>query len=190
MSWKQALIEIESHQFDDNLSVVSGTRAFYRAAANEPAVTELYTNMLQFGNAREEVFGRIHDLTKLEIDRRFENPKDTSLAILLWLTNFAAPEFVEIMADLVDRAPNCWYAKKLAHRILVHIPTETDNISIETSQGAETSSKGSSIDISLRINAFSSVASRVGPVIGLSAASSADRPSATHTELIDSGSAN
>ena len=122
MTWEQALTEIESHQFDANLSVVSGMRAFYRAAANEPACMELYSNMLASGDAREEVLGHILDMSQLEVDKRFENPNDTPLAILLWLTGYAAPDFVELAADVVDRAPQCWYAKKLARRILVPPP--------------------------------------------------------------------
>lgn len=128
MSWEQALTEIESHRFDDNLSVVSGMRAFYRAAANEPACMELYSTMLVSGDAREEVLGHIVDMSQLEVDKRFENPNDTSLAILLWLTGYAAPDFVGLAADVVDRAPQCWYAKKLARRILVPPPVASGDI--------------------------------------------------------------
>lgn len=185
MNWESALTEIESHEFDANLSVVSGVRAFYRAAANEPACVDLYSNMLASGEAREEVLGHILDLSQLEVDRRFENPKDTSLAILLWLTNFAAPELVEIAADLVDRAPNCWYAKKLAHRILVHSPTETDNLWVGAPPAHKTSSGGSSGDVFLRINAFSSVPGRIGPGVGILMTPSTGIPSTTYTDRID-----
>ena len=92
---------------------------------------ELYRNMINSGEVREEALGRIHDLSSLEIDRRFENPHDTSLAILLWLTHFSAPDYVGIAADLVDRAPQCWYAKKLARRILVPPPISTGNSWVE-----------------------------------------------------------
>ena len=102
-------------------------RAFFAAAAKEPAALTLYGTMRTSGEAREEVVGRIHDLSQLEVDRRYENPNDTALAILLWLTNFAAPEFVQMAADLVDRAPQCWYAKKLARRILMPAPVATGN---------------------------------------------------------------
>jgi hypothetical protein len=127
MNWTQALKEIESPEFDVTLNVVSNMRAFFAAAAKEPAALTLYGTMRTSGEAREEVLGRIHDLSQLEVDRRYENPNDTALAILLWVTNFAAPEFVQMAADLVDRAPQCWYAKKLARRILVPPLVATGN---------------------------------------------------------------
>jgi len=119
MNWQEALSEIESYEFNARLNVVSSMPAFFRAATNEPAVLELYSCMPESGDVREEALGRIHDLSRLEVDRRYENPNDTPLAILLWLTWFAAPDYADIAADLVDRAPQCWYAKKLARRILV-----------------------------------------------------------------------
>ena len=119
MNWEEALSEIESYEFNARLNVVSSMPAFFRAAAQEPAVLELYGRMPESGDVREEALGRIHDLSRLEVDRRYENPNDTPLAILLWLTWFAAPDYAGIAADLVDRAPQCWYAKKLARRILI-----------------------------------------------------------------------
>lgn len=127
MNWIQAIKEIESPEFDVTLNVVSSMRAFFAAAAKEPAALTLYDTMRTSGEAREDVLGRIHDLSQLEVDRRYENPNDTALAILLWVTNFAAPEFVQMAADLVDRAPQCWYAKKLARRILMPPPVATGN---------------------------------------------------------------
>jgi len=84
--------------------------------------------MLTSGEAHEEVLGRIHGLSRLAVDRRYENPNDTALAVLLWLTMFAAPDYVQIVADVVDRAPQCWYAKKLANRILTPPPVASANV--------------------------------------------------------------
>ena len=122
MSWQHALSEIESHEFDANLNVVSSMRAFFSAASKEPAVVELYGHVLESGDISEEVLGRIFDLARLAVDPRYENPKDTPLAILLWLTYFAAPDYAQMAASYVDHAPQCWYAKKLARRILMPPP--------------------------------------------------------------------
>ena len=127
MNWQEDLLHIQSYEFDANLNIVSSMGAFFRAAAQEPTVRSLYTRMLQSGDAREEALGRIHDLSMLEVDRRYESPHDTPLAILLWLMQFAAPDLIALAADLVDRAPQCWYAKKLARRILVPPPVGTAN---------------------------------------------------------------
>lgn len=127
MTWEQALSEIESYELASNLNVVSSMRSFFGVVAKEPVVLELYRYMCELGDAREGVLGRIHDLSDRPVDRRYENPHDTPLAILLWLTRFAAPDYVEMAADLVDRAPQCWYAKKFARRILVPPPSGTGN---------------------------------------------------------------
>lgn len=122
MSLEQALHEIKSHEFAARLNVVSGMRAFFGAARAEPAVISIYRNMTESGEAREEVLGRLQDLAQLEINPRYENPNDTALAILLWLTESTAPAHSQMAAALVDRAPQCWYAKKLARRILFPPP--------------------------------------------------------------------
>jgi hypothetical protein len=118
MSVEQSLKEIKSHEFAARLNVVSSMASFFAAANKEPAVTSLYQDISESGEAREEVLGLIHDLCQIEIDRRYENPSDTALAVLLWLTVYAAPDYSYMAADLVDRASQCWYAKKLARRIL------------------------------------------------------------------------
>lgn len=130
MNLKQALGEIKTHEFAARLNVVSGTNQFFMTAKNELAVDSLYRDMINSGEAREEVLGYIHDLSQLEVDKRYENPNDTALAILLWLTDFAAPNFSRLAADLVDRAPQCWYAKKLARRILMPPKAATGHIQV------------------------------------------------------------
>lgn len=118
MSTAESLKEIRSHEFAARLNVVSGTRSFFTAVGNEPVVASLLKDMGGSGEVREEVFGLIHDLSQLEIDRRYENPHDTALAVLLWMTMYAARDNARLAADLVYRTPQCWYAKKLAHKVL------------------------------------------------------------------------
>ena len=125
MNWQEAIEEIQSVEFDVNLNVVSGTNAFFRAVAQEPAVLEACRELLQSGEVREDALGRIYDLVKQDTDPRFENPNDTPLAILLWLTTFAAPDYTKRAAAQVDLAQRCWYAKKLAQRILNPPPSTT-----------------------------------------------------------------
>lgn len=118
-AWKRALAEIQSRELDHGLNVVSGFQAFFKSASREPSVRSLYSAMLVSGEVREAVLGQLHDLSALDIDRRYANPNDTAIAVLLWLTYFAAPEHQQVAADLVDRlAPQCWYAKKLARWVL------------------------------------------------------------------------
>lgn len=128
MNLATTLREIKSHEFAARLNVVSSMPSFFAAASKEPAVMSLYLGMNQSGEAREEVLGYIQDLSQLEIDRRYENPHDTALAILLWATVFTASDYSHMAADLVDRAPQCWYAKKLARRILLPPPVASGDV--------------------------------------------------------------
>ena len=152
MTWEKALLEIESPDYAANMNVVSSMHAFFNTASKDPIVLEAYRHMLESGEAREAALGRIHDLSCLEVDRRYENPNDTPLAVFLWLTLFAAPDYVGMAADLVDRAPQCWYAKKLARRILVPPPVGTGNVLARGSRPAHESAAESSGDMTITVN--------------------------------------
>lgn len=118
MRWEEALDEINSPEFRASLSVVSSADAFFKAVAQLPTVLNAQRLMLESGELREDALGRIYDLVAEETDPDFLNPNDKPLATLLWLTAFAAPDYAETAAEWTDRAPRCWYAKHLAHRIL------------------------------------------------------------------------
>jgi hypothetical protein len=122
MNIAEALTTIESTEFDVNLNVVSSTSAFFKAAAKQPAVIEINRYLQESGEAPEDILGRIYDLARLTVDHRYSNPKDTPLAVLLWLTSANKPEYAALAAQYVDLAANCWYAKKLAHNVLEPAP--------------------------------------------------------------------
>ena len=129
MNWQEALSEIQSVEFDFDLNVLSGTNAFLEAVSRHPTVLEAYDLMRDTGELREEALGRLSDLVWADTDPRYENPNDTPLAVLLWLTNFAANDLAATAAGWVDQAPRCWHAKKLAQRILNPPPSMTGNVS-------------------------------------------------------------
>lgn len=130
MNWENVLDEIQSPSFDAVLNVVSSTNGFFQAVEEHQTVREALHQMLDSGEVREDVIGRIYDLTNREIDRNFENPHDTALAVLLWLMHYAANDNVQVAATYVDQAPQCWYAKKLAQRVLNPPPSPTRNLEI------------------------------------------------------------
>ena len=127
MSWKESLEEIRSVEFDVGLNVASSTNGYFRAVSLHPTVQEAYGQIFDSAELREDAMGLICDLANEEVDLEFENPNDTPLAVLLWLTNFTAPDSAQVAATYVDRAPHCWYAKKLAQRILDPPPSVTAN---------------------------------------------------------------
>ncbi len=125
MNRQEALDYIESIEFDATVSVVSSAKAFFRAVAGEPAVLELYRQAKESGEMRQEILDRIYALAAREINPNYENPNDTALAVLLWLTYYTAPELVRVAALYTALAPKCWYARKLVRRILTPPPVKS-----------------------------------------------------------------
>ena len=117
MNWQEAIEEITGPAFSADLSVVSGTNAFFRAMKQQPAVREAQRLLLESGEAREEALGYIYSLAAMETDPDFLNPNDKPLAALLWMTTLA-DYHAENAARWVDQAVGCWYAKELAQWIL------------------------------------------------------------------------
>ena len=118
MNWQDTLLRIESPELDAELNFASGTSAFFRRVGKERMIQDALQLMNTSGEVCEEVFGNICDLSTRETDPAYQNPNDTPLAVLLWLTYFAAPHLAHASARFVDKAPRCWYAQKLAQGIL------------------------------------------------------------------------
>jgi len=129
MSLRDLIQEVESHEFSGKLNMASDFRLFLRLANREESVRSLVGTMRSSGDHTEEILGRINDLTHLSIDPRYEHPYDAALAVYLWALYFAGSELSFSAANLVDGAPQCWYSKKLARRILEPIPDSVDNLS-------------------------------------------------------------
>ena len=118
MNWEQALSEIESLEFDVRLNVVSSLSLFLKVARQEPAVIELYHELERNIEVSYVVFRHLRDLSNSPVDSQYENPRDTALAVLLWLLELTYPKFAHIAAWLVTNSANCWYAKKVSSEVL------------------------------------------------------------------------
>ena len=174
MNWQEALSYIESPVFDAELNMVSGTSAFLRAARKQPAVQTTLQSMRESGECREAVFARICDLAMQETDPRYENPNDTSLAILLWLTCYTEPDFARLGARFVARAPRCWYANRLAHQIIEPPATSSTDSGVRDDTESRVSFHNSSTADKFSVflsPAEISVTSRLGDGISRTAAS-------------------
>ena len=123
MNWQEALAHSESPRLDAELNFASGTSAFFQGISKEPGIQEALRMVGESGDVREAALSRIHDLAMAEIDPKYQNPNDTALAVLLWLTYFTDAEWARVAADYVERAPRCWYANRLSQRIVNPAPT-------------------------------------------------------------------
>jgi hypothetical protein len=127
MNWEQAIEEVESIEFDAQVNVASSTRGFFKAAARHSAVAQLLSCLSESGESAEELLGRIYQFSQFAVDPRYRHPKDTALAIFLWVMVSDKPEYGQLAAQFVDFAPNCWHAKKMARDVLYPDPLPSGN---------------------------------------------------------------
>ena len=139
MKWQETLEKICSAEFGASLNVISGTDSYFRAVGKDPTVLAASNQMVQSGELREEVLDCIYRLSNEEVDPQFENPNDTALAVLLWLTYSTGRDGAEFAATYVTQAPHCWYAKRLAKRILNPAPSTVETYTIPWVEGAQAS---------------------------------------------------
>ena len=150
MNWQESLEYLESVDFDFQVNVASSAKQFFRVVAQDPVVLEMYREIRENARLREEVLGSIYDLSTREIDRRYENPNDTALAVLLWLTYYTAKEALPIAAQYTARAPQCWHARKLASHILAP-PRDCSGNSYQTTRANQVHVSSSATDADVKI---------------------------------------
>lgn len=117
MPLPQLVEQIESHEFAIQTNVVSGSRLFFRAIAEQPSVRHLCSEMRSQDFARQLVI-RISKLSHQRVDVRYENPLDTAFATYLWALQSTHPELARVAAEGVVQAPNCFWSSRLAEAIL------------------------------------------------------------------------
>ncbi len=117
MTFLEALREIESHKFAAHLNVASDFRTFLRAAEREESVRTLFRE-LTYSDRRERLFTRVLQLTNEQVDLRYQNPRDTALAVYVWLTSLQDWNLARVISQAVAQAPQCWWARYATNRIL------------------------------------------------------------------------
>jgi len=117
MSLQQLAEQIESHEFAIQTNVVSGTRQFFRAIAEQEPVRQLRSEIQSQDLARELVI-RISKLSRQRVDVRYENPFDTAFATYLWALQSVHPELARVAAEGIVQAPNCFWSSRLAESLL------------------------------------------------------------------------
>lgn len=125
---KNAAKEIESHSFAVRMNLASNIDSLIDSINAEPSVKLISENINDTENL-EYIFRKAINISKLEIDLRYENPFDIALVsylAILHTTNIVLCKFASRII-LVD-VKNCWWAKKLAHLILLDSVYVTNNI--------------------------------------------------------------
>lgn len=110
------LIDIYSVDFDVRVNVVSSLSMFCKAVSEEPSVVVLRDQMMESKDISQGIVMEIYRATHDEqaYDSGYENPKDTALAVLLFLVHSVSPVDVVHASLRLLTEPGLWYARKLA----------------------------------------------------------------------------
>lgn len=125
MTVEDAMREIESHGFAARLNVASDLATFLRIAGEEDAVRALL-RQLDSPDEQERLFMRALELSMSSTDLRYENQWDTALAVLLWLVSLKSLDLANLMAGVVSKAPQCWWATKMSYSLLRQSPVHNE----------------------------------------------------------------
>ena len=182
MNFPEALARIESPEFDAELNVVSGTGSFFQAVAGDSTVRALLEAMDETGFTPEQILGRIYELSMFDPDPRYENPYDTALAVLLWLTAYTDDQLANVGAHYVQLAPRCWYATRLANQVIAPSSSRSSEYRTPTDHNVARSTHNSST--AERWNAVST-ASRAHIVTGPSQLTSRSDVSSADDHMVE-----
>jgi len=136
MTLAEAMKEIESHTFAAKLSVASNFQTFWIAARAEESVRYLSKELDKQVNL-SRVFKRIGELSRQEMDLRYENQWDTALAVYLLLIKRRDIILAKMAAEMVARVPQCWWASKISYKMLLEETSQTDTKTLETESAFE-----------------------------------------------------
>ena len=116
MNVYELLAYVESPEFVSKVGLASGERSFLSIVEGDDRYREL-RNLVQSDNVSVRVvLSRMKRLASLSYDRRYENPQDTPLAVLV-LALSIVPKYGEIAVDLIGPARDGWWTSKAAEII-------------------------------------------------------------------------
>ena len=116
MTIEQVQEIIESAEFAGELSVASTLDSFLKGVGQSRVSVEL-SALLDKRVHREQILHRIYSLVAEAVDIRFENPRDTAIAVYLWVLHGKDPQIGRVAASAISKARQCWWSEKLAIEI-------------------------------------------------------------------------
>jgi hypothetical protein len=124
VTFKEAMREIESHEFGARLNVASDFNTFLKVARDQEATQALVGLLFEKQRQKvllyqQELLYRIFELSQQRVDPRYENPWDTAFAVYIWAINLIDWDLSKLVAERVSRIANCWWARKISLYILL-----------------------------------------------------------------------
>lgn len=127
---------IESANLSAQVNVVSGYNQFVRALAAQPEVQRLF-GAVQSPKDAAELLLRVQNILRDPYDPAYETPHDVALAAYFWVLKMTAPKLAQEAANQVLECPGCWWAHKLAEKLLAATTAELDGHSEQPSPNGE-----------------------------------------------------
>ena len=115
MTLREAISTVESHEFAARVGVASDWATLIAAIESERAVCDICGDP---SNARR-VAERVLDITRVQVDPRYEHPLDMALAAYLIVLEKLDRDLAQLVAASMLRIPQLWWGSKLARRILL-----------------------------------------------------------------------
>jgi len=122
MNFKEAMREVESNKFAASLNVANDFRTFLEISESQDEIRTLRKALKSRENQRT-LFRRTLELAREAGDLRYENKWDVALAAYLLAAYSEDVSLGKLVAEVVARAPRCWWTTTLAHRILQGVNT-------------------------------------------------------------------
>jgi hypothetical protein len=127
-SLDEVLGDIESPRFSALANVASDLKTFLRAVEQEPASHRLLA-LLRSEEVVAALARRMECLVGEPGEPSLEHPHDAALAAYLWALR-GEPTLGRQAALAVQSAPRCWWARKVAEKILAE-QTETNGPALD-----------------------------------------------------------
>ncbi|MGH9384663.1 MAG: hypothetical protein ACRD2N_10295 [Vicinamibacterales bacterium] len=108
---------IESGKTAAELNVLSGAGPFLRALQSLPGVRSLAASSRSNPAVALQVLRRLEQLSKKQIDRRFENPNDVAIAAYILILSSADRDIKRAALAASATAENCWWATRVAEGV-------------------------------------------------------------------------
>jgi hypothetical protein len=123
MELRELMATIEDHRFSAEVNLAAGPKAFNRGLQNHPMFQALLVAMANHLGASEMIAERVKEISRQEVDTRYENMFDVALSAYLMAlrdTN-TRPETLADAALAALGATNCWWTPELSRELLVRV---------------------------------------------------------------------
>jgi len=110
--------QIESLHFRLIANQAGGLSLFKNIVSNQTSFHALTQLVASRENIAVQLLARIHALSTLETDNRYEHPYDTAMATYLLALQSAGSPIATIAARLLSNIPRLWWSEKIATQLI------------------------------------------------------------------------